>query len=132
MFMSSKPPPPGSGTGLSEREEDRLYFRRVLEELVDIGIDLARVLLTEAKIQADPAKPGAKTPKRNAAPQEDITVSLERIARSIRATRKLADSLQVPIGQFATQVARPRLAAPPKAPPDDIADADNVIPFRRK
>ncbi len=132
MFMSNKPTPPGSGTGLSERQEDRLYYRRVLEELVDIGVDLARMLLTEAQVKADPAKPAAAMPKRRGAPQEDITVSLERIARSIRATKKLADSLDVPIGQAATPVVRPRLTAPPIAPPDDIALPDNVIPFRRK
>jgi hypothetical protein len=127
MFMSSKPPPPGSGTGLSEREEDRLYYRRVLEELVDIGVDLARMLLAEAQVSSDPAKPGARTTKRGAASQEDVTVSLERIARSIRATRKLADSLDVPIGKAITPVARPRIA-----PPADVALPDNVIPFRRK
>ena len=73
--MSSHPLP----TQPDDREQDALYYRRILHDVIDMAVDLARIAHRDAM-----------------APTPDPTLAFDRIARTIRRTVALARSLHEP------------------------------------
>ena len=74
------------------REPDAAYYRGVLHAVIDMGVDLARMVhrqaevLTEAAAQ-DPAAPG---------PGPDLVMAFDRVARTVRRTVLLAQKIGEP------------------------------------
>ena len=65
--------------------EDVAYYRRVLHELTDMGVDLARMVHGQAKAAADAGEEAAQAAA--------LTVAFDRIARTVRRTIGLARRL---------------------------------------
>ncbi len=92
-----------------QQAEDALYYRRVLHELIDMGIDLARAVHQHATAQADPAEP-ADGPDATAA--LDAAAAFDRISRAVRRTVALARKVAEPLPpRAATGSSRDRAAA---------------------
>ena len=69
-----------------------------LDELIDMGMDLARLIhaqaRTQAHAQASPAPPDATAPAEPApTPTPDPTIAFDRIARCVRRTIRLAEHI---------------------------------------
>ena len=81
--------------------EDAAYYRRVLHELIDMGLDMARVVHGRAKAQAEVTveEPGVEV--------ADGSVAFDRLARAVRRTVALARRLEEPVRDGAPR----RLAA---------------------
>ena len=93
-----------------EQAEDALFYRDALQELVQIGTDLARLVHQNATAQAEAAM-------RNLTPCAPPTVhaaAFDRIARAVRRTIALARSLYEPL---ARALARTRAAFCGTTPP---------------
>ena len=74
-------------TPADHTQADALYYRDVLHQLIDMGLDLARQLHQQATTQA---------PAPDATPAPDPAFAFDRIARAIRRTVALARSLAEP------------------------------------
>ncbi len=79
-------------------ETDAAYYRRVLHDLIDRGVDLARRVHEQA-IAAAPAAANR--------PDSDPTVAFDRIARTIRRTIALARHIAEHPAQGAVQSSKP-------------------------
>jgi hypothetical protein len=95
----SSPPQPDPQSDPANQAEHTQYYRRVLHELIDMGMDLAR------QIRAQAATPSV-------APAADATIAFDRIARAIRRSVNLARHLDEPVPARAeTRTARHRALA---------------------
>ena len=99
-----------------EQAEDALFYRDALQELVQIGTDLARLLHQNAVAQAQAAVRDL-TP---CAPPTDHATAFDRIARAVRRTIALARSLYEPV---ARALVRTRAAFGKATPPGAGQDA---------
>ncbi len=102
------------------------YYTRVLHELIDVGVEIARTLPAQARAQAADgahAEPGAATaapgrdePKDDTPPAPtDIALAYDRITRAVRRTillaRKLTEPAPAPDTAAAQAAARHRVAS---------------------
>ncbi len=96
MFMSNLPAP-NPDPAVDQAAADAAYYKRVLHELIDMGMGLARMLHVEATRMLDvpPPEPGQPfiPPNINFRP----TPAFDRLARNIRRTIMLARSLDEPV-----------------------------------
>jgi hypothetical protein len=71
-----------------QRAEDALYYRQVLHDMIEIGIELVRQLPEQAKPQAatGPAEPAGLT-------GTDVSAAYERLTRAVRRSIMLAQKL---------------------------------------
>ena len=76
-------------TAADPQAEQVEHYRRVLNELVDLGAELARLVVQQAKAQADAPQPSAPAP--------DPTIAFDRISRAIRRSIALARKLDEPV-----------------------------------
>ena len=97
-----------------QRTRDAQYYRSVLHGLIDVGVDLARLVHEDAKAQtgaaeADDSSRDVQAPKA----AEDFTVAFERIARTVRRTIALARAVAEPVApeRAASPSGSQRLAA---------------------
>ncbi len=74
--------------------EDTAYYRRVLHELIDMGLDMARLVHGRAKAQAEVAEVTVEQPGVEVA---DGSVAFDRLARAVRRTVALARRLEEPV-----------------------------------
>ncbi len=108
--MSPQPSPAGTDTDTNSTPGpipggDHDHHRRVLRELIDIGLDLARLIQAQAHAQP-PAEPGPEptsAPALPAPPPPDHAAAFDRVARAVRRSILLARALDDP--------PRPRAAA---------------------
>ena len=77
-------------TAADRQAGDAHYYRQVLHELIDIGAELARLVLQQAKAQAEAAVPAVE-------PAPDATAAFDRTSRAIRRTIMLARTLDEPV-----------------------------------
>ena len=75
-----------------EQAEDDLFYRDTLQELVQVGATLARLLQTQAIADAQATVQG----KAPSTPLADHAATFDRIARAVRRTVTLARSLREP------------------------------------
>ncbi len=77
-----------------QQAEDAQYYRRVLHELIDMGVDLARGVHQQATVQAGGEDlgdgPGAPT-------VQDTAAAFDRISRAVRRTVALARKIAEPL-----------------------------------
>ena len=99
-----------------EQADDALFYRDTLQELIQIGTDLARLLHQNAIAQAQAAVRDL-TPSE---PPTDHATAFDRLARAIRRTITLARSLSEPL---ARALARTRAAFCTPTPPGAGQDA---------
>ena len=83
--------------------EDVQFYRTMLHELIELGVELARDVCRQAK--------AAPAPER---PQADVAVMFERVSRAVRRTIALAQRLGEPVArdtrpEAARQMARRRV-----------------------
>ncbi len=83
--------------------EDTAYYRRVLHELIDMGLDMARLVHGRAKAQAEATEAAVEEVPGTA----DGSVAFDRLARAVRRTVALARRLEEPVRDGAPR----RLAA---------------------
>ncbi len=88
--MASHPTPPEPDTTAAQQAEHTQHHRAILNELIDMGADLARLVHQQAHSQA------AAKPANDHAPP-DPTIAFDRIARAIRRTITLAQNLAGPV-----------------------------------
>ena len=109
-----------------EQADDALFYRDTLQELIQIGTDLARLLHQHAIAQAQAAVRDLAP----CAPPTEHAAAFDRIARAVRRTIALARSLSEPL---ARALARTRAAARTPTPPgagQDAAGHPAAIPGR--
>ena len=82
---TTEPDHPADHPPADHTQADALYYRDVLHQLIDMGLDLARQLHQQAT-----------TPTPDAAPDPAFAVAFDRISRAIRRTVALARSLAEP------------------------------------
>ena len=99
-----------------EQAEDALFYRDALQELVQIGTDLARLVHQSAVAQAQAAVRDLAP----CAPPTEHAAAFDRIARAVRRTIALARTLYEPL---ARALARTRAAFCKAAPPGAGQDA---------
>lgn len=73
--------------------EDAAYYRRVLHELIDMGLDMVRLVHGEAKAKA--TEPSLEVEAGPAV--ADGSVAFDRLARAVRRTVALARRLEEPV-----------------------------------
>ena len=76
------------------RSDDAAYYRGILHALIDMGTDLARMVHEEAKAKAEQAVADQVA---DAAPATEAVPAFERIARTVRRTIRLAQTLDAPV-----------------------------------
>jgi hypothetical protein len=74
-------PAPTREESTAHRQADAEYYRRVLHSLIDMGAELAGLVLQQARSQGEAAAPA------------DLAVAFDRVARSVRRTVLLARRL---------------------------------------
>ena len=83
-------------------EADVQFYRTMLHQLIELGVELARDVCSQAK--AAPA-PGV--------PQADVAVMFERVSRAVRRTialaQRLGEPVAAPVADAARRVARRRI-----------------------
>lgn len=107
--MSSSPSlaAPASRDAAAQQAEDTQRHRQALADLIDMGMDLARMIHGQAKAQTEaaatvPSEPAAPAPP---SPMPDLTAAFDRISRCVRRTILLAQ-----------HIAQPPRPAPARAP----------------
>jgi hypothetical protein len=73
-------------------------YRVVLDELIDMGMDIARQVHAEATAEHATLVTPAQT-ELEAAPRPDLTIKFDRIARTVRRTVALARRLDEPVAE---------------------------------
>ena len=93
MHLQSTPAP--SADAACEASGDVAYYRGVLHELIDMGMDLARRVHARGVGAAEVGSDAAVEPAPGAA--REVSVAFERIARTVRRTVGLARRLDEPV-----------------------------------
>jgi hypothetical protein len=102
--MSS--PHPSTQTASDPLNQDAQHYRAVLNGLIDIGADMARLLHQQAKTQAEAAPPDADDTRPALA---ELAIAFDRVALAVRRSIVLARKLAEPVP--VADPARPRIAA---------------------
>jgi hypothetical protein len=104
--------------------EDSLFHREVLNELIGLGSDLARMIHGQAKDQAAARYADEGVP--------DVTVAFERVCQTVRRTillcRKVGEGL--PVRAEARDPVRPEVAQPGAERPAEPAGAGDAAGLR--
>jgi hypothetical protein len=90
--MITHNPAPEPDPAADQRAEDAQYYRRVLHELIDVGVAVARRIHQQVVESATPAYFDEATP-----PLPDVTHALERVSRTIRRSILLAMKVAEPV-----------------------------------
>jgi hypothetical protein len=99
-FVSSHPIPAEPETAAAQHVP---YYIRVLHEMIEIGVDLTRLVHQQAKAEVEAVAPRSE-------PAADFTAAFERMSRTVRRTIMLAHKLAQPVAASA-QPGRNREAA---------------------
>lgn len=103
--MPIQPPPTSAGDLATQSSRDTDYYRRVLQEMINIGTKLARALEASGR------------------PPAEVAAGIARIARSNRLTAALIQQLDDPVPARPTRLASKRGAAARKRIFRDVEDA---------
>jgi hypothetical protein len=96
--MSSQFATPEPSRAAESRQADHAeYYRQVLHDFIEMGAELARLVVQEARTVAEAAPPAGDTgaAPRSAGPES--AVAFERIARAVRRSIMLARALDEPV-----------------------------------
>jgi hypothetical protein len=110
MLKDHQHSPISSAYSTDLREQDAQYYRRVLHELIDIGVDIARMVQQDAEFLSEMSQNG-KSIGPSPAPTPASNVAFGRVARATRLTITLARRLNEPVKSKATPQHRDRNAA---------------------
>jgi hypothetical protein len=91
MFMYTAPTPTAPETLAALHAQDALQFRNNLLELVDLGMELARITVQQAKARVE-----AANAEPDAAPSAELNASYANVTRSIRRSMLLAQKFTEP------------------------------------
>ena len=91
-------PAPANQNETAAQAADREACRATVRELMDMGMDLARLVHAQARAQLD-AAPAAT----QGGPAPDVTVAFDRIARAVRRTVMLLQRLNEPAASLPGQ-----------------------------
>lgn len=94
--MPMQPTPTSDDVAVDEAAADTAYYKRVLHELIDMGMGLARMLHVEATRMLDVPAPEPGEPFIPPNIKFQPTPAFDRMARNIRRTIMLARSLDEP------------------------------------
>ena len=112
MFMKPQLAMPEPTDAADRQAEDAEYYRRVLHEFIEMGAELARLFVQDAKAVVEPKQPHAgmgAVPSAGAGPA--IAIAFDRVARAVRRSIMLARQLDqpVPAAESRRQAARNRV-----------------------
>jgi hypothetical protein len=114
--MTSQPAATDPQSLATQPAADAQYYRGILHGLIDIGAELARVVLSQAKAATTQTEPNP-APAQDVAPgfararDPDPAVAFERISRAIRRTILLAQKIAQPVAQANAHPVQHRAAA---------------------
>ncbi len=120
--MHPQPQPTQPENNPGQQAEDAQYYRRVLHGLIDMGAELAGIVLHQAKARSETPTPAAAPAPH---PTQDFTIPFDRIARAIRRTVLLARKIAEP-APAASQSGQHRAAARKQI----IREVENAIAHR--
>ena len=98
MFMTDLSTFPEMSDATDRQGDDAAYYRRVLHDFIEMGAELARLVVQEARTAAEAAptaSDGGAAPRSGAGPER--AVAFERIARAVRRSIMLARTLDEPV-----------------------------------
>ena len=94
--MSSAAALPEPADLARQRDEDAQYYRQMLHELAEMGMDIARAVHRQATAQPAAPEPSAETAPAAPSPSPNQATSFDRLARTVRRTIALARTLSEP------------------------------------